>query len=403
MRPLIFIHQYFTPELAGSAQQLTDLALGLRERGYPVSVITGQPSYSLNGKLPRRENFKGIAIYRVPKIRLSKNSSAGRILNAVSYFLMAFFKLLGMNRQGLLVIGSDPPFLGLVGWFFRTLRAQRYILVVSDLYPDVATALGELSPQGGMTKLLEWANRLSFKKAEKIVVLGEQMAERVQKKLGDQRDHKIQVIHNWADGERFKPAPRSHNRFRARHGLLNKQVVLFSGNLGKIYDFETVLKAASLLEGEPAIEFLFIGDGPLRKTLEGEAQRQRIKNIHLLPYQLEEDLPESLASGDLALIPLKREVTGLCVPGKLYYALAAGVPLLVMASEESEAAEIVLTNDCGWHVPPGDAECLAKQLKVILENPALLEEKGKKARDAFDRFFTRERAIRQYESVFCDV
>lgn len=396
---LILVHQFFAPEPAGSAQQLTDLALGLQKKGFPVNVVTGQPGHSLNGKLPNRENYLGIRVDRVPRLRLSRNFPIGRILNAVSFFVMAFTRLLGMDRRSLLVIGSDPPFLGLAGWLLRTLRAQRYILIISDLYPDVAVALGELSPGGWVTKLLEGSNRLAFRKAEKIVVLGERMAERVGKIIGGGADPRIQIIHNWADGDRIRPIPKSENRFRMRHRLLKKITVLYSGNLGKIYDFETVLKAAGLLGGNSGVEFLFIGEGPLRKTLEHETLSRGIGNVRLLPFQPESELPESLSGGDLALIPLKKEVTGLCVPGKLYCALAAGIPLLVMASEESEPAEIVRKNDCGWWVPPENAECLAGRLRDLAGNPALLAEKARKARDSFDRFFTRDRAIRQYESV----
>lgn len=399
MRPLIFIHQYFTPELAGSAQQLTDLALGLRERGYSVSVITGQPSYSLNGKLPSRENFKGIEIYRVPKIRLSRNSSTGRILSAVSYFAMAFIGLLGMDRRAFLVIGSDPPFLSLVGWFFRIVRGQQYILIVSDIYPDVAIALGELNPKGWMTQLLEWTNRLSFEKAAKIVVLGEKMAERVQMKLGGESDHKIEVIHNWADGDWISPRPKTENRFCIQHNLLDRLVVLFSGNLGKIYNFTDVLEAAASLKGSSKVEFLFIGNGPLRKNLENQAAARELRNIRFLDYQSVEELPYSLTCADLAILPLREEVTGLCVPGKLYYALAAGLPLLVIASEDSEPVQIVRQYDCGWHIAPGDIQSLTRLLRDLDRNRSSLREKARNARICFETHFTKQRAIRQYEDV----
>ena len=400
--PLIFLHQFFYPELAGSAQQLTDLALSLRDRGYSIQVVTGQPSYSSKEKLPNKENFRGIQIYRVPKIQAGRESAWGRVLSAVSFFFQAFLKLFSMDWQALLVIGSDPPFLPLLGRFFQLQRRQRYVLIVSDIYPDIAVALGELHPRGWMTTSLEAFNRLAYAKAQKIVVLGEKMKERLQTKLPKGKDEgKIQVIHNWADGDWIHPLPKSENRFRVEHQLLDRLVVLFSGNLGKIYNFSDVIEIASFLAADPpSVEFLFIGDGPLRKTLENQVLARGLTNVHFLPYQPKETLSYSLICGDLVLVPLKKEVAGLCVPGKLYYALAGGLPLLIIAPKDCELSQIILQNDCGWVFKPDDPAAVANFLRRLSREPSLLEEKKKQARACFETKFTREKALGQYERVF---
>lgn len=397
-RPLIFVHQYFAPELAGSAQQLTDLAVGLAEKGYEVQVVTGQPSYSSQAKLPRRESSKGILIHRVPKLQLSREKAAGRILSAASFFLAAFWKLLGMNPQALLVIGSDPPFLPLLGRLFNQLRGQRYVLILSDIYPEIAVRLGILKPREGITRFLEFSNRFAFQEAEKVIVLGETMAEFLKARFLHLKG-RIEVIQNWADGNWIRPLASAENRFRKEEKLDGKLVILFSGNLGQIYDFEAVLEAAALLPLDSKIEFLFIGNGPLRGALEKEAAQRRLSNLRFLPYQPSEVLPYSLSSGDLAVIPLKRETVGLCVPGKLYYALAAGTPLLVIAPKECEASQIVLRHHCGWHLEPGHPERVAELLSGLVQNPHELEERKIQARACFETYFSREKALQQYETA----
>ncbi len=306
-----------------------------------------------------------------------------------------------MNRKALLVIGSDPPFLSLIGWFFRNIRGQRYILIVSDVYPDVATALGELGPKSWMAGILELSNRLGYAKAEKIVVLGENMAEHLEKKIKKSNGlDKIQVIHNWADGNMFRPIEKSKNRFSRKYGLLDRLTVLFSGNIGKIYNFEDVLQAAHHLGDDSSIEFLFIGDGPLRNSLENRIITDKLKNIRFLPYQPTDELPYSLTCGDLALVPLKAEVVGLCVPGKIYYALAGGLPLLTIAPEDSEPTRIVRNHDCGWNVLPGNAKSLADLLRTLSSQRTLLNDKKKNARLCFETHFTKQRAISQYDALF---
>ena len=379
---------------------MADLAQGLGARGYSVQVVTGQPGYSSRGRLASGEVINGVRVHRLPKIQLARKNAAGRILSAVSFFAAAFFKLLSMDRQALLIIGSDPPFLGLLGWFFKIFRRQPYVLIVSDAYPEIAVALREISPGGIVTRLLEGTNRLVYPKAEKIVVLGERMQAKLREKYFPREDgRKVQIIHNWADGDRIRPLAKSSNPFCRKHDLLKPLVLLFSGNLGKIYNFRDMLKLASLLRDEPAIRFLLIGGGPLRGFIEEEAMRRGLKNIHRMAYQPDEELPFSLTSGDLAFLPLKGEAVGFCVPGKIYPALAAGLPLFVMAPEESEPARIVLENDCGWVFSEDQCEEAGNLLKEIARDPSLLDRKKSKARACYEAKFQREKAINAYDQI----
>lgn len=403
-RDLIFVHQYFAPELAGSAQQLTDLTLALRERGHSVKVVTAQPSYSSKDKLPRTENIKGVAVYRVFKIQSSRDTKVGRILSAVSFLVAAWIKLFQMSSKALLIIGSDPPLLSLLGWFFKKWRREPYTLIISDAYPEIAVALGEIKPGSWMARFLEWANRLAYCEADAIVVLGEKMEATLREKYFHGKNGRtIRVIHNWADGDRIRPLPKSENPFCRSYNLVDTLTLLFSGNMGKIYDFEAVLALAACFKTNPTVRFLFIGGGPQKKWIADEALSRGLKNVLVLPYQSVETLPFSLASGDLALIPLKSEAVGLCVPGKFYYALAAGIPLLVMAPRESEAAQIVLENDCGWVIPGSGREEAAGLLKRLVQDPFLLDEKRKKARDCFDSKFQKERAVREYYELYSGI
>lgn len=377
--------------------------MGLAEHGHSVEVVTGQPSYSSKKRLPRRENLQGVRIHRIFKLQFARERAVGRIVSAVSFFLSAFSRLLRMSSKPLLVIGSDPPFLPFLGWIFRKFRGQEYVLIISDIYPDVAVALGELAPSGWMTRVLEWTNRIASKEARKIVVLGERMKERILERFLDgNNSERIEVIHNWANENEIGPVVKENNRFRYQHGLNGRLVCLFSGNLGKIYSFGEILEAASLLKGG-STEFVFIGDGPVRTGLEKKAARLHLENIRFLPYQPKGELRYSLTSGDVAILPLKKEVTGLCVPGKFYWALAGGLPVLVVASEECEISRIVRENDCGWSVSPGHPEEVASLLAKIAEDRSLLTEKSKNARRCFETYYTRRRTLLQYEGVFSGV
>lgn len=398
-RPLIFLHQYFEPEVAGSAQQLADLTTGLCERGYSIDVVTAQQSYSFNNGPPKKENLNDVRIHRVWKFQISRMSTLGRILSGLSFFLSAMIQLLRLDPNTLFVIGSDPPFLPFMGWFFKKLRRQSYMLVISDLYPDIAVQLGILNPRHWMTRFMELINYQAFTEAETIVVLGEKMSEYLKTKIPQTKD-KIHIIHNWANGEWIRPLPKSENRFCKKYGLSEKFTLLFSGNLGQIYNFDEIVNIAILLKNCASVEFVFIGNGPRREELQKQVDAYGLHNIRFLPYQSKEELPYSLTCGDLALIPLKKDVTGLCVPGKIYYALAAGLPLLVIGPEDCEPAQIVQKYDCGWQIRPGNTKYVATLLEELAKNPSLLNDKKQKARACFEAHYTKQRAIQQYEALF---
>ena len=71
---LLFLHQFFYPEVAGSALRLTDLAIGLRKLGFPVTVLTGLPSYAGAQSAALEENYEGVVIRRLAKTRFPKNA-----------------------------------------------------------------------------------------------------------------------------------------------------------------------------------------------------------------------------------------------------------------------------------------------------------------------------------------
>jgi glycosyltransferase involved in cell wall biosynthesis len=397
MKPrLLFIYQYFYPELAGSAQQLTDLAAGLVERGYAVAALTAQPTYTGKKRLPQTDRHRGIAIHRLSTLQLPRHAPLGRILESLSFFIQALWHVLRYHQLSHVVIVANPPFMPLIGWISRKLRGQRYIVLIHDLYPDIAVALGVLKPHGLMTRMLKFSNKLSFADAEALVVLSDAMA----RPLARYKPKKTDVIHSWANGSRIRPLEKALNPFRRDQGLGEKLVVLFSGNLGRIYDFKDLLRAAEMTSKTRAITFLFIGDGPQGNEMRAEVETRKLENVRLMPYQPEEDLPYSLTCADLAVIPVKREAADFCLPSKLYYALAGGVPILAIAPEHSELARIVQDHDCGWAVDPGKPDEVAALLRALASDPSPLARKARNARACFEAHYTRERALTQYESLF---
>jgi colanic acid biosynthesis glycosyl transferase WcaI len=146
-------------------------------------------------------------------------------------------------------------------------------------------------------------------------------------------------------------------------------VVLHAGNIGFYGAWETVAKAARMLNGDGA-GFVFVGDGARRSQVE-EAARG-CDAIRFLPFRPADQVPYVLAAADLHLITIRRGLEGVVVPSKLYPILAAGRPVLALVPEASDVARVVRRSGCGVVVNPDDPASVAAAVHELARDPARL-------------------------------
>ena len=405
---LTILTQYFYPEVPGTAQIATDLALGLAESGFDVSAFTGQPAYVDAKKLPRREEYRGVHIHRAYSRRLSRHRlSAGghgsRLLSGATVALGTLFKLLVRRKPDVLLVDSTSPLLLVVAWLLRKLRRVPFVFVVHDVYPEIALELGIIRKGSIAEKVWRTVYRRVYEASARIVVLGPRMREVVRRSLRLNGQDKCVVIPNWADGDSIVPVPAAENPLRRELGLVDSLVVLYSGNMGPAHDMRTVLDGAERLQDLPEVQFLIIGDGGSREWVSSTVEEKKLANVRLLPYQPQGALPYSLTCGDVSLVSQKPGMEGLSVPSKIYSSLAAGLAIVGIVGEESEVGDIVEEHECGFRVSQGDVEGLVLAIERLHGDRRLLEAMKRRARRCFDENYARKDAIDRYLAVVRDV
>lgn len=401
---VVILGQYFHPEVAGVAQRLTELAVELRQRGVEVRALVAQPSYSGPQRLPRRERYCGVDIERLPLPYFPRDNRAGRAVSGMLFVLLAALRLALARPRGTLLIGTNPPFLHLVGWLLKRVRGQPYVCLVQDIYPDLAVRLGYLPETSLLVRVWERINRLAYRHAERVVTLGARMAETLGGKLSTSaRRARVEVIPNWEDPDRVTPQNRDGNWFRALHVAPDALVVLYSGNMGLANDVETLLAAARYLRDRDDILFLFIGGGAKAVLVREAVGRDHLASVRLLPYQPPHVLPRSLTCAEVGAVTLAPGAQGFCVPGKLYTALAAGQAILAIADRASEVADVVEQFRCGLRRDPGDAEGVVDALLTWRRQPEMLDAMQRNARRCFEEHFTKARAVDHYHRLLREV
>ncbi len=379
---VLFVNQYYWPDHASTAQHLADLAEHLAARGHEVHVLCGQGAYKPGAsKSPTKEVHNGVTIHRVAATSFGRKSTLHRMMDYLSFYFRAFLAAMTLPRFDVVATLTTPPIIGLIGTFLRRLKGSRHVYWSMDLHPDASIALGRMSPRNPIVAKLAWLSDLVYRQADKVVVLGPYMADRIASKKV--RRDRIATIPVWNRRDEIYPLDREGHELRASLGLSDKFVVMYSGNLGLAHSFGEVVEAARRLRDRDDIVFLFVGGGPRLAEVQAAKESGGLDNIRLMDYFPRDQLHASLSVADVHLITMRSEMTGIVVPGKLYGAMASGRPAIFVGPCHCESADAIRQAGCGMTVPLGDPESLVEAIATLAADPEHAAELGHRGREAF--------------------
>ena len=406
---ILVINQHFYPEVAATGQLLLDLCEDLVSAGYRVKVITGNPNGDLNknNKIPKRENYNGIEILRLKNTTFNKYIMPGRILNYLSFHFLVFFHTLFCTKPDLVIVLSTPPFISFYGLLLKVLKRVKTIYVVQDLFPDLVVELGKIKNRY-FINVLESLSKLIIRRMDRVVVVGEFMKRKIKRDIlqGMDSEHII-TIHNWADGEKIKVmrGEKEKNFLKEEWGLEGKFIVSYSGNIGDLHEFDTIISAAEDLEeqGWKSICFVFIGEGIKKGYIERKVKEKGLNNILFFTFQPREVLKYSLGLADVSLVTLEKGFEGMVVPSKIYGILASGKPVIAVVGGESEITEIIRKGRCGEVVKIGDCKGLSEKIINYYSNHKKCYQEGMSGRKYFEENYDRKIATEKYIKVIEEI
>ncbi|WOD41537.1 EAL domain-containing protein [Nodosilinea sp. E11] len=393
---LSIVTQFFPPDFAATGQYMDELATHLGQQGFEVQVFTGQPSYAFEvAEAPATEDKGPVHITRSNFLRNRSRRMTGRTLSSLAFCLHTAWHLRHQRHRGdITLFVSEPPYVQVVGFLMSWLFGTAYVSLVYDLYPDVVTGLGMLPPHHWIVRLWDAINRRVWQRAEAIIVPCETMKARIVAKhptLADQ----ITVIHNWSDPEAIKPLAKADNSFAQEHGIQNTFTILYSGNMGRCHDMETIIGAAQALADEP-VQFLFIGGGPKREATQQQVESLGLTNCRFLPYQDKALLPQSLTACDLHLISIDTDMEGLVAPSKFYSALSSGKPVAIICERHSYLRGLVSKANCGAAFSNGDSQGLASFIRYLMKDGEINQQLGLSGHRFIRENYTVQAISRQY-------
>jgi colanic acid biosynthesis glycosyl transferase WcaI len=402
---ILIITPFYSPDNGPSAPLFTLLSEGLVKKGHQVSVIAAVPHYPTGrvaldfkkkGNLTSIEN--GVEITRVRVPSLDRNNFIHRIIQLICYQFWATIK--SFTKKCDVVLITNPA---LETWlptiWHSVIRKKTLVFSVFDVYPDVGIKLG-IFKNKWIINLVSLLERSCLKPAAAVQIISDSFRESLSQ-LGVP-DSKIKLIPIWVDDQLIQPLPKA-NRFSKEFGLTDKFIILYAGNIGLSQGLDSVLQAARLLEKEQDIQFIFVGDGTAKADLQAKAEKQELRNVQFIPFQPRESLPEVLASADISLISLKRQIGEDSLPSKTYSALASGRPIIASVDEDSELAKLIEQADAGITIPVENADALADAITTLKKDEELCIQFSENGRRYIEQHHSVSHAVDNFTTLFTQI
>lgn len=169
-------------------------------------------------------------------------------------------------------------------------------------------------------------------------------------------DHRVTVLRNGVDLERFQPLARE--AARAELGL-RRTTLLSVGHLIPRKAHDLTIRALELL---PESDLLIVGDGPERASLAALAAQLGLSaRVRFVAPRLQDELPRYYSAADALVLASSREGWA----NVLLEAMACGTP--VVASDVGGAAELVTTPAAGVLFDRREPAALARAIRQVID------------------------------------
>jgi glycosyltransferase involved in cell wall biosynthesis len=378
---ILQVTTYYPPSVGGIQYYVQHLAHALSGLGHQVDVLT----VDTTGLGMGFASEKGIAVQRLPEQR--------RIFRAVfaPALLRQFWQL---DDYDVVHIHVPCPINFEVLSLIARIKGYRL----------VATHHGQSTQGSWFFRILLGAyillNRaVSMRLARQMVFLTQSYADSIWLPAALRR--RLTVVPTGANIERFR-MPADASMAKQRLGYKPEQLlVLLVGYLGYGNDYKGVdilLEAfRAVQEAEPSAHLLIVGDGDLLPEYRHLAAALGVPADFAgsIPHDA---LPEYYQAADLYVLASTRGPEN--SPMVLFEAMASGLP--VVATLLPGVRDIVIPEETGVLVRPGDADALAAGLCRMLGDPEFRARAGENARrraESYTWTHCAERMLQVYRQV----
>src|SRR6202035_382319 len=223
------LNEYFPPDTSATAKCAAQVAevLSVNHR---VTVLAGRPSYDPSERHPRyllrREVHGNLIIERVGSTAYPRFQMRHRVSNYLTYLSLAIPRALSIPSDIVLAM-TDPPIEGIAGALVARMSGRPFVYNIRDMYPDMAVG-GSIVRPGSFTARWEAMHRWALRRAARVIVLGEDMRDRIVRKGVDPA--RVAISRDGITVSETLPSPENSVAREIRGNF--RFVLLHAGNIG---------------------------------------------------------------------------------------------------------------------------------------------------------------------------
>lgn len=329
---------------------------------------TGKPRVRMLIEAARRLDSGLVAVNRNPWAGVEDKSQVRGtaawlrlLISWIASYPVLIYSYLRLPRHDVVIV----PYLGnldvLLLWPFARLRGARICWdMFISLYDTVVEDRQMLAQRGWLARLLHWAESLSVRAADLVLMDTQEHAHYVAE-LYKAAPGKVQAAWVGAETNLFAKTP-----LRARQGPVQ---VLFYGQFIPLHGLDTLVTAIAQIQAQaasPELHFTIIGSGQESARIDQLITEQGLRNIERIAWVDYAELPARIADADICLgIFAEDGKAQRVIPNKAFQILAVGRPLIT--SDSPAMRELVQPGEAIRLTRPGDPASLAEQLVALAQ------------------------------------
>jgi len=338
MNDIVFITNFFKPEIGAASQRISTLAYRLAKDNFNVFVFTVWPLFHTGARFRIFDRKKNIKILRLPIYRTTSRNIILRALSMINFslYLIIFSPFFVFSKAKNIFIQGHPLISSFFSVFiFKKILRKNIILNVSDLWPRSGLEL-DIFKKGFFYNFLESIEKFNYSNSDLIITQSKYSKNYIDTLLNHSKE--VSVFYN---------VPEKQFQYKEKNND-DRLKIVYAGLLGhaqNIFEF-----CQNIDFKNHNIEFHIYGEGTQKIMIEKFINSGN-NNIILNNFIDREDLDKVLPKYDIALVKLKKAIYG-ALPSKIFEYCSHSLPIIFVG--EGEGKELINNFQLGWSFKSDD-------------------------------------------------
>ena len=386
---VLVISQYYYPE----PFKIHEICEELVKRGHEVTVVTGRPNYPDGDLIEGYSNYQilnDVEIIRTP-ITLRGHNPISLIRNYFSYPRYAKKAIKDLNKEFdvVFVYQLSPVLMIQPALYYKKKYHKKVYVYCLDLWPESLKAL-KLRESNPIYKIMLKVSNSIYQKCDFISATSPAFLDYLSN-VNQVKRERLNVVYQHGEKMFLEVEP---------YQKQDKLNLVFAGNIGKVQDFDCLVKAVSLLPKDQLNQLVFtiVGSGSYLDEFKNKVNENNLNDVFVFTGRKKvEELIPYYNQASLFLLSLEKGSTvGKTIPSKLQTYMSAGRGII--GSIDGATANIIQEAKAGVTCPAGDYQGLSQIILDMLNQENQIKEFSKNSRDYFLNHFAIEKYVDQIEN-----